>query len=236
MRAQDTTTYPITFFLRDSVDHETGEAGKTPEMWIWKPGDTSFSQATGVIAEIGQGMYSFAGTSADRDTLGECLLYAQEPGTDGWMGRLLVVSDDHFAEQFGEIKGDAFIKATHALDQTATVTQVATSVLTDDRAIKHAALIDGYFGDETSDKYTVRFLESGEAITSGISSPTITVTQWSDGTVLVDGEILTEITDGWHKYSESINRVPESEIALIDVSATYGGGTIAGQLMKVNYG
>ncbi len=115
-----------------------------------------------------------------------------------------------------------------------TTSEMGDALYGDSRYDKYAALIELDTSGDTDD-YTVRFLENGEAITSGITSPTITVLQRSDGSTLVDGETLTEVSDGWYTYDESDNQLPAGDTALIDVSATYDGGAIAGQRPILKY-
>jgi len=72
-RQQNSTTYPIQFFLSDNFDRVTGATGVIPYINLSKNGG-SFSSAAGAISEIGRGWYSFTANATDRDTLGELVI------------------------------------------------------------------------------------------------------------------------------------------------------------------
>lgn len=122
-RQLNSTTYPVVFFMPQTADGKTGVTGLTVTMWQSKNGG-SLEVAAGSVSEIGYGAYAFAGNSGDRDTVGVVDLFAEASGANAWHGHLLITTDDWFAEQFGAIKGDSFVKGTHGLDQQASVPEV----------------------------------------------------------------------------------------------------------------
>lgn len=80
-RAQNSTNYPILFFMTDETDHITGLTGLSPTVTLSKNGE-SFESAVGTIHEVGNGWYALAGNATDRDTLGTLILHAEATGSD----------------------------------------------------------------------------------------------------------------------------------------------------------
>lgn len=79
-------------------------------------------------------------------------------------------------------------------------------------------------GANSQDEYTVTWYKNGTLQTSGITSPTITVTKRSDGTALVATTSMTEIgSTGSYKYDEGTYRLGDGESALVTMVATIDG-------------
>ena len=94
-RKQSSTDYPINFFMADSADHITGKTGLTPAVTISKNGG-AFAAADGAVTEIGNGWYSLAGNTTDRDTMGEFCFHASAIGADPADGLYLIIPFDPF--------------------------------------------------------------------------------------------------------------------------------------------
>lgn len=78
-----------------------------------------------------------------------------------------------------------------------------------------------------SDEYLISFFKNGAILSSGITSPTITVTNKS-GVNIIDGESLTNVTGGLYKYvAESAERQAYGEIYNVTVGATQGSNSIS---------
>jgi len=76
------------------------------------------------------------------------------------------------------------------------------------------------------DEYAVRWSKNGVRVTSGITSPTIQVVKWADGTNLVASTNMTQIgSGGAYKYSESNNRTTAGENYEVITAATIDGAT-----------
>ena len=80
-RQQDSTMYPISFFMADSVDRVTGKTGLSPTVTLSKNGG-AFAAASGAVSEIDNGWYRLAGNAGDRDTLGELIVHSEATGAD----------------------------------------------------------------------------------------------------------------------------------------------------------
>ena len=80
-REQNSTSYPILFFMSDTTDHITGLTGLTPIVTLSKNAG-AFASAVGAVSEVGNGWYALAGSSDDRDTLGTLILHAEASGAD----------------------------------------------------------------------------------------------------------------------------------------------------------
>lgn len=81
-RQQNSTTYPIPFFMADDIDHISGETGLVPTVTICKSGALAFGAAAGTVTEAGNGWYWLAGNAVDRNTLGELLIHASAANAD----------------------------------------------------------------------------------------------------------------------------------------------------------
>lgn len=86
--------------------------------------------------------------------------------------------------------------------------------------------IDAQLYEEDEDRYTITWTKNGEPITSGVTVPLISVRKWSDGTLLINGQTMTEIgtTEGF-KWAEPTNRMGNNEAALVICTATIDGAT-----------
>lgn len=82
-------------------------------------------------------------------------------------------------------------------------------------------------GGTDDDEYLVSFFKNGTIISSGITSPTITVTD-KTGTALISAASLSNVTGGLYKYA-AINSELQTygEIYNITINATYGSYSIA---------
>ncbi len=98
-------------------------------------------------------------------------------------------------------------------------------VLLGDEEDVYAAYVDFVVDDANSqDEYTVTWYRNGVMQTSGITSPSITVTNRSDGSDLVSNTAMTEIgSTGSYKYDENTDRVGEGETAVVTVQASING-------------
>lgn len=94
-RKQSTTSYPIPFFMVSSSDKITPATGLAPTVTLSKNGGL-FVSANGLVSEIGQGWYTLAGDSADRDTLGDLVVHAEATGAEPFDGLFLIVAYDPF--------------------------------------------------------------------------------------------------------------------------------------------
>ncbi len=94
-RKQSSTSYPIVFLMIDSTNHLNGKTGLTPTVNLSKNGG-AFSPASGAVSEIGNGWYSLAGNSTDRNTVGELSIYATANGADSFYGKYVIVPWDPF--------------------------------------------------------------------------------------------------------------------------------------------
>jgi hypothetical protein len=89
-RQQNTTAYPIPFFMVDSADHVAGKTGLTPTVTLSKNG-AAFASPAGGVTELSAGWYKLAGHADDRDTLGELILHATATGADPTDDRYVIV-------------------------------------------------------------------------------------------------------------------------------------------------
>lgn len=80
-RQQNSTLYPLTWFMVDSADHVSGKTGLTPTVTLSKAGG-SFASPAGAVSEVGSGWYKLAGHATDRNTLGTLDLHATGTGAD----------------------------------------------------------------------------------------------------------------------------------------------------------
>ena len=80
-RQQNSTSYPMPFFMVYSTDHQTGKPGLSPAVTISKNG-AGFGAPSGAVSEIGNGWYSLAGNATDRATLGSLIIHASATGAD----------------------------------------------------------------------------------------------------------------------------------------------------------
>lgn len=92
---QNSSTYDIVFFMRDSSDHVSGKTGLSPTVTLRKQGG-SFASPSGAVTEIANGWYKVAGNATDSNTLGPLLFHATGTGADPCDGVFLVVSYDPF--------------------------------------------------------------------------------------------------------------------------------------------
>jgi len=97
LRQKDTTNYPILFLMVDNTDHITGKTGLTPTIIISKNG-SAFGPAAGVVTELSNGWYSFAGNATDRDTLGSLAIHASASGADPCDLLVLITSYDSLVD------------------------------------------------------------------------------------------------------------------------------------------
>lgn len=77
------------------------------------------------------------------------------------------------------------------------------------------------------DEYMISFFKNGAIVSSGITSPTITVTG-KTGTVIIDGETLINAVGGLYRYvAEDAERQAYGEIYNITITGTHGGNSIS---------
>ncbi len=118
-RQQNSTVYPVTFFLVQSGDHVTGLPGATPVVTISKNGG-AFTAAVGTVAEIGSGWYAWSAHATDRNTLGELAVHIQATGADPVDFKLEIVPWDPFDANLGLARlDDAVTSRAAAADYTA---------------------------------------------------------------------------------------------------------------------
>jgi len=147
-RKQNSTAYPIVFFMRDETDLKTGELGLSPTVTRSKNGG-AWGAALGAVTEVGGGWYSFAGNATDRNTLGDLHLVISATGAatehlvvaivvhdpydmsstgggDATLANQVAMQADLDAAlaNLAAIEGPAFDPNLHALDQTASVTDL----------------------------------------------------------------------------------------------------------------
>ncbi len=104
-RQQNSTMYPVSFFMADSVDRVTGKTGLSPTVTLSKNG-SAFGAAGGAVSEIGNGWYRLAGNAGDRDTLGEVIVHADAAGADAADLLVEIVSHNPFAFGSGSVVVD----------------------------------------------------------------------------------------------------------------------------------
>ncbi len=113
-RQQNSTTYPISFFMADSVDRVTGKTGLTPTVTLSKNG-SAFAGASGAVSEVANGWYRLAGNAGDRDTLGELIVHADAAGADAADLLIEIVSHNPFDAGMGSVVVDHDTGGTDAL-------------------------------------------------------------------------------------------------------------------------
>lgn len=118
-RQQNSTVYPVSFFLVQSGDHVTGLSGATPVVTISKNGG-AFAAAVGTVAEIGSGWYAWSAHATDRNTLGELAVHIEAAGADPVDFKLEIVPWDPFDANLGLARlDDAVTSRAAAADYTA---------------------------------------------------------------------------------------------------------------------
>ena len=103
-----------------------------------------------------------------------------------------------------------------------------------DYADVYPADLDLTIDDANSqDEYTVTWYRNGTLLTSGITSPTITVIKRADGTDLIGTTAMTQVgSSGTYKYTETSNRLTAGEAVIITLSATIDGATRSWRKIK----
>lgn len=98
-RQQNSTSYPITFYMADSTDHNTGAEVEAAAVTVTlsKNGSATFGAALGAVSKLGGGRYALAGNATDRNTLGECVLRAAADGCDTEEVVFEIVAHDPFS-------------------------------------------------------------------------------------------------------------------------------------------
>jgi hypothetical protein len=118
-RQQNSTVYPVSFFLVQASDHISGLPGATPAVTISKNGG-AFAAAAGVVAEIGSGWYAWSAHATDRNTLGELAAHIEASGADPVDFKLEIVPWDPFDANLGLARlDDAVTSRAAAVDYTA---------------------------------------------------------------------------------------------------------------------
>lgn len=117
-RKQNSTIYPVAFFMASSSDHVTGVTGLTPTVTISKSDGGSWGSALGAVSEKGNGWYELAGNATDRNTLGTNILKADGAGADSAFVYLDIVSDDPFAIA-SSVWDEVLTGATHNIQSSA---------------------------------------------------------------------------------------------------------------------
>ncbi len=146
-RKQSTSSYPIVFFLADSTDHISPATGKTVTVTLSKNGG-SFASAAGAVSEIGNGWYSLAANSTDRDTIGELVLHATATGADNADLKCLIVPFDPFdATALGLTNIDAAVSTRLS---TAGYTAPSNSDITAIKAKTDSLNFDGIYVQSTA--------------------------------------------------------------------------------------
>lgn len=73
------------------------------------------------------------------------------------------------------------------------------------------------------DRYLAVFYKDSAPVTSGITSPEITVIRASDGSILANGAMSQIGSTGLYKRNESVNRLVLGAAYMVKVTATVGG-------------
>ena len=128
-RKQNSTSYPIVFFMADSTDHNTGKTLLSPTVQLSKNG-AGFGAALGTVSEIGLGFYSIAGNATDRNTLGPLIMVATATGADTAQAVMNIVSYDPYDANLGLTNLDAAV-STRSSHNAAAIWAVETRALTD---------------------------------------------------------------------------------------------------------
>ena len=128
-RKQNSTSYPIVFFMADSTDHNTGKTGLSPTVQLSKNG-AGFGAALGAVSEIGLGFYSLAGNATDRNTLGPLIMVATATGADTSQAVMNIVLYDPYDANLGLTNLDAAV-STRSSHNAAAVWAAETRALTD---------------------------------------------------------------------------------------------------------
>ena len=119
-RQQNSTSFPVTFFLVAVSDHITGLSGASPAVTISKNG-APFAPAAGAITEIGSGWYGWAANATDRSALGELAVHIEATGADPVDFKLEIVPWNPFDANLGLSRlDDAVTSRAAAADYTAT--------------------------------------------------------------------------------------------------------------------
>jgi hypothetical protein len=119
-RQQNSTIYPVTFFLVGLSDHITGLAGATPVVTISKNGG-AFAAVAGAVTEVGSGWYAWAANATDRNALGELAVHIEATGADPVDFKLEIVPWNPFDANLGLNRLDAAMTSRAAAsDYTAT--------------------------------------------------------------------------------------------------------------------
>lgn len=145
-RQQNSTMYPISFFMADSIDRVTGKTGLTPTVTLSKNG-SAFAAAGGAVSEIANGWYRLAGSAGDRDTLGELIVHAEATGADAADLLVEIVSHNPFAFGIGSVVVDHDYGGADAL---AYKTEGGAGI---DNAVVRAYLKTDYDAGNTGSEY-----------------------------------------------------------------------------------
>jgi hypothetical protein len=129
----------------------------------------------------------------------------------------------------GEYAVEFFIGASPTPGQliigTQTVNWSGTGIVSQ-ADLYHADVMLTVDTNNSQDEYTVKWYRNGEAVTSGITSPTIQVVKRADGSDLIAETAMAQVAStGTYKYDESTdgNRMTLGEAAIAVVKATING-------------
>lgn len=134
VRQQNSTSYPILFFLADSSDHVTGKTGLSPTVTVSKDGG-AFGSPSGAVSEVANGWYKLAGHATDRNTLGCFALHATGTGADPADALYTIVAYDPIGDAVRGTGGTALpasgtlaVNPTLAADQSGVTIGTVTTL------------------------------------------------------------------------------------------------------------
>jgi hypothetical protein len=218
-RKKDSTAYPVPFFVTSTADHITGKTGLTPVITISKNGTTALSAASGAITEIGSGWYAWAGSSADRNTLGALVAHVSSSANDPADFSIDILAIDPFDANLSLTNLDAAVSSRAASGVSVTVSSPTASdgtitVITgDDYFSADSASIDfSYSGVADLTGSTVKLSFQRDAL----STPDLTVT----------GSVLTSASLRFQPTSTQTGLLVAGEPYHYDVQATLTNGHV----------
>lgn len=93
-RIKNGTEYVYRFYLVNADDDETPEESKSPTVYLMKSDETAFTITSGTATECEEGWYSITLTTSETDTDGDLVIYATGTGTDRWVDKVQVYTEN----------------------------------------------------------------------------------------------------------------------------------------------
>lgn len=196
LRQVSTTSYPIPFFMADSLNPAEGKTGLSPTVTISKNG-AAFGAPSGAISELSSGWYLLAGNATDRNTVGSFIVHAVATGADDTDVYCEITTHDPFnisgggatAQQVWEYTTRVLTAGTNIGFPTAqNIWEYATRILT-------AGTNIGFPTAQNIWEYATRILTAGTNI-SIPSTSDIATAVWAAGTRTLSG-FGTLVADVW---------------------------------------